>query len=96
MYQPAALNDNSTADDATDDYYEIANAGQLYWFAEKVNQTDGSGRSLNSKLTADITVNTGDVSGCGGTKAGGWRDWTPINSIPASLTAAARRSAACI
>jgi hypothetical protein len=80
IYQPATLNDNSTTDDATDDYYEIANAGQLYWFAEKVNQTDGSGRGLHGKLTANITVNTGDVSGCGGTKAGGWRDWTPINS----------------
>ncbi|HUM84161.1 MAG TPA: hypothetical protein PLN48_10355, partial [Lachnospiraceae bacterium] len=47
IYEPATLNNNGTTDDATDDYYEIANAGQLYWFAEKVNQTDGSGRGLN-------------------------------------------------
>ena len=34
---------------------------------------------MNGRLTADITVNSGNVSGCGGTKADGWRDWTPIN-----------------
>lgn len=35
-------------------YYEISNAGQLYWFAAQVN---GGEWSLNGKLTADITVN---------------------------------------
>jgi len=78
LYQPATLNDNDTADNTTDDYYEIANAGQLYWFAEKAN-ANLRGSGLNGRLTADITVNTGDVSGCGGTKADDWRDWTPIN-----------------
>ena len=61
-YQPAALNDNSTADDATDDYYEIANAGQLCWFAAKVNAGD---TAISGKLTADIDLNGVTWSGIG-------------------------------
>ena len=37
--------------------------------------------SLNAVLTADISVNEGDVSGCDGNKAEGWRDWTPIGNV---------------
>ncbi|WP_295219073.1 GLUG motif-containing protein, partial [Ruminococcus sp.] len=70
-YQPATLNE-------TTGNYEISNAGQLYWFADKVNNGEGS---LNAVLTADISVNEGDVSGCDGNKAEGWRDWTPIGSV---------------
>ena len=77
-YQPATKN--------TQDCYEIGNAGQLYWFAALVNGTDGLTQNLgaNAVLTADITVNTGDVANCGGTKQAGWKDWTPIvgNSYP--------------
>lgn len=41
------------------EYYEIGNAGQLYWFAEKVN----SGETLiNGRLTANIVVNPGTFS----------------------------------
>ncbi len=41
-------------------YYEIANASQLYWFAQQVN----SGRtSINGKLVANIVVNEGNVYG---------------------------------
>ena len=38
----------------------------------------------NAVLTDNITVNTGDVANCGGTKQAGWKDWTPIvgNSYP--------------
>ena len=36
-------------------YYEIANAGQLYWFASRV---DSGSVDINAKLVADITVNT--------------------------------------
>lgn len=40
--------------------YEIANAGQLYWFADYVN----SGHTVaNAKLTADITVNSSGEEG---------------------------------
>ena len=71
-YQPATKN--------TEDCYEIGNAGQLYWFAALVNGTNGLTQNLsaNAVLTADITVNTGDVANCGGTKQAGWKDWTPI------------------
>ena len=63
--------------------YQIANAGQLYWFAAYVNTYDYDNATYpnvaaNAVLTADITVNEGDVAGCDGTKAEGWRDWTPI------------------
>ncbi len=68
--QPAVMNSNYQ--------YEIGNAGQLYWFADKVNNGE---TSLNAILTADISVNEGDVSGCDGNKAEGWRDWTPIGSV---------------
>lgn len=44
-YQEALLN--------SDDYYEIGNAGQLYWFADKVN---GGENKINAKLTVDIAV----------------------------------------
>ena len=57
--------------------YQIENAGQLYWFAAQVN--DGKITDADAVLTADITVNEGDVAGCDGTKTEGWRDWTPIN-----------------
>ena len=57
--------------------YQIENAGELYWFAAQVN--DGKITDADAVLTADITVNEGNVAGCDGTKTEGWRDWTPIN-----------------
>lgn len=45
-YEPATDLDN-------DGYYEIGNAGQLYWFAAEVNGGNGS---INGKLTADIDL----------------------------------------
>ena len=68
-YQPATQNEDGT--------YEIENAGELYWFAAQVN--DGKITDADAVLTADITVNEGNVAGCDGTKTEGWRDWTPIN-----------------
>ena len=66
-YQPAEMNE--------DGYYEISNAGQLYWFAQEVN----SGNiMLNGLLTEDIVVNTGDLSGYDGASSNDWRVWTPI------------------
>lgn len=81
VYQPATeTTDKYDIDDdgTKDTVYEISNAGQLYWFADKVNNGE---TSLNAVLTADISVNEGDVSGCDGNKAEGWRDWTPIGSV---------------
>lgn len=62
--------------------YQIGTAEELYWFAACVNGTDGvtQNKSANAVLTADITVNTGDVAGYNGTKATGWKDWTPIGN----------------
>ena len=37
--------------------------------------------SANAVLTQDIVVNEGDVSGCDGNKAEGWKDWTPIGNF---------------
>ena len=44
-YQPATLN--------SDGYYEIFNAGQLYWFANHINTVD---RTASAVLTADIDL----------------------------------------
>lgn len=45
-YQPAMLN--------AEGYYEISNAGQLYWFAQQVNI--GGKTTANALLTADIDL----------------------------------------
>ncbi len=66
-YQPATLNDNGTPDDEWDDYYEISNAGQLYWFADYINNVSND---AYAKLTADIVVNE--------TLDENLRVWTPI------------------
>ena len=69
LYQPAT---------SIDGVYQIGNAGQLYWFADKVNNDNANFGSANAKLTANITVNTGDVAGCNGKWQTGWRDWESI------------------
>ena len=58
-------------------YYEISNAGQLYWFAQEVN----NGRTnTNAILMDDITINAqvldadGDLIG----NTSALRQWTPI------------------
>lgn len=60
--------------------YEISNAGQLYWFADKVNNDNGNYGSANAVLTAHITVNEGvlDASGNLVSDTSGFREWTPI------------------
>ena len=42
-------------------YYQIANAGNLYWFADKVNNDYANFKYANAKLTADIVVNEGTI-----------------------------------
>ncbi|MGN0618078.1 MAG: leucine-rich repeat protein [Ruminiclostridium sp.] len=84
--QPATKN--------ADGYYEISNAGQLYWFAGLVNddasvcdydyETNPEGTKqdtgANAILTDNITVNTGvlDESGNLASDTSGFRSWTPI------------------
>ncbi|MEE1154752.1 MAG: PT domain-containing protein, partial [Acutalibacteraceae bacterium] len=77
-YEPAKLNDNGTPEDSYDDYYEISNVGQLYWFAKQVNGYYNT--YIKVKLTADIDVNPGYTFNSDGTYTGGNspRMWTPI------------------
>ena len=55
-------------------YYAISNAGQLYWFADKVDNENATYGSVNVVLTADVTVNEGTVTA----SSTGMRDWNPI------------------
>ena len=60
VYQPAVeTNDKYDIDDdgTKDTVYEISNAGQLYWFADKVNHDNATYGSANAVLTEDIVVN---------------------------------------
>ena len=49
-YQPAAQ--------AADGYYEIKNAGNLFWFAEKLKESDANA-ALNARLVNSITMPEG-------------------------------------
>ena len=69
-YQPATDGDG-------DGYYEIGNAGQLYWFAAQVN---GGSSNLNAELVANITVNNNVLTASGDLNGNpeDFRAWTPI------------------
>lgn len=61
-YQPATLTIDKYDIDGVegfDEVYEIGNAGQLYWFADKVNNDNSNFGSAKAVLTANITVNSG-------------------------------------
>ena len=72
-FQPAVYNEEKG-------YYEISNAGQLFWFAGLVNGTltDGTAQntSANAVLTADIVVNEGTMTA----ETTDARAWTPIGT----------------
>ncbi|MDD6269178.1 MAG: hypothetical protein PUA84_03885, partial [Oscillospiraceae bacterium] len=64
--------------------YQIGTAGELYWFADKVNNDNANYGSANAVLTADITVNKDllslleyDTKG-NVTNSGDFKSWTPI------------------
>lgn len=68
-YEPAVLNSNNA--------YEIGNAGQFYWFADKVNKEFYG--NANAVLTEDIVVNKNVLNDGELTKdVVGLRNWTPI------------------
>ena len=69
-YQPALLNEKGE--------YEISNAGQLYWFAAKVN--DGE-KTINAILVKNITVNENVLKADGTLNAGDFRPWIPIGDL---------------
>lgn len=70
-YEPAVLNNG---------VYEISNAGQLYWFADKVNNDYTNFKAANAKLVKDIVVNNITVDENYGSCTGiGTRpEWIPI------------------
>jgi len=75
-YQPATDTDGNGV-------YEIANAGQLYWFMELVNSVEldenGEGYAdYDALLTADITVNENVLNEDGTLAEGDFRAWFPI------------------
>ena len=78
VYQPAVYNEEKG-------YYEISNAGQLFWFAGLVNGTlDGVAQnaSANATLTDSIDLNIGATIKKDGTyeTLDVFREWTPIGS----------------
>ena len=57
-----------------DGYYEIDNAGKLYWFAYKVDNEYDTYGAINVILTKDITINEGTVTA----ESTGMRAWIPV------------------
>ncbi len=80
-YEPAVLNSNNA--------YEIGNAGQLYWFADKVNKESYKYVNVNVVLTADIVVNKNVLNDGDLTKdVDGLRNWTPIQQYDGTFDGA--------
>ena len=63
-----------------DGIYEISNAGQLYWFADKIKNENSTYKDLNIILTADITVNTNVLNENGKLNNGKFKEWLPIGT----------------
>ena len=70
-YEPAELNENG--------YYEIGNAGQLYWFADKAKNDRTNYGSANAILTQNIVVNENVLTADGKLNGFGsdFRAWIP-------------------
>ena len=67
--QPAVLNSK--------DQYEIGNAGQLYWFAKFINESEDNSY-FSAILTSDIVVNENVLNDDMELNEGSYRQWTPI------------------
>ena len=67
-YEPAEL---------VDGVYQISNAGNLYWFADKVTNENATYGSVDAILTCDIRVNEGTMTEA----STGARVWTPIGKL---------------
>ena len=81
-YQEAVLTKDKydiNGDNEKDEVYEIGSVGQLYWFADKVNN-DFTYQSANAVLTKDIVVNKNVLKPDGTLNEGSFKDWTPIGS----------------
>ena len=80
-YQPAVLTTDKydmDNDGVYDKVYEISNAAQLYWFADKINNENYTSGNINAVLTADIVVNENVLKSDGTLNDGSFTDWTPI------------------
>lgn len=80
-YQPAVLTTDKydmDKDGVYDKVYEISNADQLYWFADKINNENYTSGNINAVLTADIVVNENVLKSDGTLNDGTFTDWTPI------------------
>ena len=88
-YQPADLTTDKydvDGDGEFDEVYEIGNAGQLYWFADKVNNDWDNFKNANAVLTDDIVVNEnvvvdGELNPDADAVAS-FRVWTAIGNYP--------------
>ena len=60
-----------------DGVYQISNAGNLYWFADKVTNENAAYGSADAILTCDIRVNEGTMTEA----STGARVWTPIGKL---------------
>ncbi len=58
QFQPAERQDNGTESDPSDDWFEIKNAGNLFWFAGYLAEDEGH-IGAGAKLTADISMPAG-------------------------------------
>ena len=79
-YQPATQTTDKydvDGDEIMDSVYEIGNAGQLYWFANRVNNGN---TYTNAVLTADIVLNTDVLDDDGYVNSGNFQMWSPIGS----------------
>lgn len=71
--------DAPTGDGTVESPYQIANAGHLFWFADKVNNDYDNFKDANAVLTADIVVNDGTFAADGTfTATGATEPSTPI------------------
>ena len=70
--QPAALDG---------DVYKISSVGQLYWFAQLVNEGD---YDAHAELTNDITINENVLNDGSLNTNSSFREWTPIGTNPNS------------
>ena len=92
VYQPAELTTDKydiDEDGSKDAVYEISNAGQLYWFAGRVNGTLSGvtqNASANAVLTADIVVNKNVLKSDGTVNEGTFKEWTPIATSASPYT----------
>lgn len=83
-YQPAVLTTDKydiDNDDSKDKVYEIGNAGELYWFSDKVLNNNDTYGKINVVLTDDIVVNENVLKSDGTLNEGTYRDWIPIGTF---------------